>query len=72
MCLAFWCVCTVCLSAGKFVPEEAVKEMKANYVLPSEDEQFVDDVTWVELSKEQSVPLVQRSVRLTHVRILYE
>ena len=49
-----------------------MKEMKANYVLPSEDEQFVDDVTWVELSKEQCVPLVQRSVRLTHVRILYE
>ena len=30
--------------AGKFVPEEAVKEMKANYVLPSEHEPFVDEV----------------------------
>ena len=47
-------------ASGKFVPEEAVKEMKANYVLPTEDEQYVDDVIWIELPKDQCVPLVQK------------
>ena len=48
------------LHSGKFVPEEAVKEMKANYVVPSDHEPFVDEVLWVELPKEQCVPLVQQ------------
>ena len=48
-----------CLFTGKFVPEEAVKEMKANYVLPSEREPFIDEILWAELPKEQCVPLVQ-------------
>ena len=50
------------LPIGKFVPEDAVKEMKANYVLPSEGEPFIDEIMWVELPREQAVPLIQKWV----------
>ena len=44
---------------GKFVPETAVQEMKANYTLPSETDDFVDEIIWVELDKESANPLVR-------------
>ncbi|XP_060711894.1 heterogeneous nuclear ribonucleoprotein U-like protein 1 [Hemiscyllium ocellatum] len=42
---------------GKDVPDHAVLEMKANFTLPEADE-FLDDVTYVELQKEESLKLV--------------
>ncbi|XP_051900215.1 heterogeneous nuclear ribonucleoprotein U-like protein 1 [Pristis pectinata] len=42
---------------GKDVPDHAVLEMKANFTLPVVDE-FLDDVTYVELQKEESQKLV--------------
>ncbi|XP_038642171.1 heterogeneous nuclear ribonucleoprotein U-like protein 1 isoform X2 [Scyliorhinus canicula] len=43
---------------GKDVPDHAVLEMKANFALPEADE-FLDDVTYIELQKEESLKLVQ-------------
>ncbi|XP_078389403.1 heterogeneous nuclear ribonucleoprotein U-like protein 1 isoform X1 [Cetorhinus maximus] len=42
---------------GKDVPDHAVLEMKANFSLPEADE-FLDDVTYIELQKEESLKLV--------------
>ncbi|XP_067831174.1 heterogeneous nuclear ribonucleoprotein U-like protein 1 [Heptranchias perlo] len=42
---------------GKDVPDHAVLEMKANFTLPEADE-FLDDVTYIELQKEESLKLV--------------
>ena len=44
---------------GKFVPDSAVLEMKANYTIPSETDDFVDDIIWVELDRESARPLVR-------------
>ena len=44
--------------SGKFVPESAVLEMKANFTLPSESDEFVDEIIWVEMDRHQSEPLV--------------
>ena len=44
--------------AGKFVPESAVREMKANFSLPSDTDQFVDRIIWVELGREKTQALV--------------
>lgn len=44
---------------GKFVPEAAVLEMKTNYSLPSESDQFVDEVIWIELPKARAQQLVE-------------
>jgi len=41
------------------VPEEAVLEMKLNYSLPSESDPHVDEIIWVELSRDKSEALVQ-------------
>lgn len=48
-----------CCVVGKFVPDDAVNEMKANYVLPHDGEDFVDEIWWIELPREQCIPLVQ-------------
>jgi len=51
----YWIGCV----AGKVVPEEAVLEMKLNYSLPSESDPHVDEIIWVELSRDKSEVLVQ-------------
>ena len=48
---------------GKEVPESAVLQMKANFVLPDEHESYVDNITWIELTKSQAQPLINRSVQ---------
>jgi heterogeneous nuclear ribonucleoprotein U-like protein 1 len=45
--------------AGKVVPEEAVLEMKLNYSLPSESDEHVDEVIWIESSRDKAEELVQ-------------
>ena len=47
------------LMAGKFVPESAVLEMKANFVLPEKSENLFDRIDFIELPQEQVAPLVQ-------------
>ena len=42
------------------MPDEAVLEMKANFTLPQETDEFVDEVIWIELNREQAGPLVQQ------------
>ena len=44
--------------AGKFVPETAVLEMKANFTLPSDSDEFVDEILWCELDRHEAEPLV--------------
>jgi hypothetical protein len=46
------------LFAGKFVPDTAVLEMKSNFTLPSESDEFVDEIVWVELDRNEAEPLV--------------
>jgi len=45
--------------SGKVIPEDAVLEMKLNYSLPNESDEHVDEVVWIELSRENSEELVQ-------------
>lgn len=45
---------------GKNVPAGAVLEMKANFKLPDQTEDFFDEVRYVELSKSESEKLVQQ------------
>ncbi|XP_071963815.1 uncharacterized protein [Antedon mediterranea] len=46
---------------GKEIPESAVNEMKANFVLPIDDEKCgFDEVTYVELDKEEATKLVDK------------
>ncbi len=45
---------------GKYVPEEAVLEMKANFSLPSEGDQHVDEVIWIEHARNEALPLVKQ------------
>jgi hypothetical protein len=47
---------------GKVVPEEAVLEMKFNYSLPVESDEHVDQVVWIELSREKCEEMVQTLV----------
>ncbi len=47
-----------CLLAGKFVPDEAVLEMKANFSLPSNADEFVDEIVWIEYNRELATPLI--------------
>lgn len=44
---------------GKDVPDHAVLEMKANFALPEAGE-FLDDVTFIELQKEEAAVLVKK------------
>uniref|UniRef100_A0A4W5QY41 Heterogeneous nuclear ribonucleoprotein U-like 1 like n=1 Tax=Hucho hucho TaxID=62062 RepID=A0A4W5QY41_9TELE len=44
---------------GKVVPDHAVLEMKANFVLPEAGE-FLDDVTFIELQREEADTLVKQ------------
>jgi hypothetical protein len=48
----------VCVS-GKVVPEEAVLEMKMNYSLPTESDEHVDEVIWIELPRDKSEEMVE-------------
>ncbi|ELU18138.1 hypothetical protein CAPTEDRAFT_184820 [Capitella teleta] len=43
---------------GKFVPEEAVLEMKANYSLPQDSDQHIDEIMWIELDRDEAEKLV--------------
>ena len=45
--------------SGKYVPESAVLEMKANYSLPSESDPHVDEIRWIELGREEAQKLVE-------------
>ncbi|XP_041363926.1 YLP motif-containing protein 1-like [Gigantopelta aegis] len=45
---------------GKFVPEEAVIEMKANYVLPDEGDPLFDRIDYIELPRHECAPLVEQ------------
>ena len=40
------------------MPESAVLEMKANFTLPSESDEFVDEIMWVEMDRHEAEPLV--------------
>ena len=46
--------------AGKFVPDEAVLEMKANFSLPHESDPHVDQIIWIEYAREQAYPLIEQ------------
>ena len=46
------------LIAGKFVPDSAVLEMKANFSLPEEGFLF-DEIVWIEFTREQAQQLVE-------------
>ena len=43
---------------GKFVPDSAVLEMKANFSLPEEGFLF-DEIVWIEFTREQAQQLVE-------------
>jgi hypothetical protein len=43
---------------GKFVPEEAVLEMKANYSLPQDADQHIDEIMWIEMERDEAEKLV--------------
>ncbi|VDI10442.1 heterogeneous nuclear ribonucleoprotein U-like protein 1 [Mytilus galloprovincialis] len=45
---------------GKFVPESAIVEMKANFKLPDVNDHLFDKIDYVELPREASVKLVER------------
>ena len=49
-----------CCSPGKEVPESAVLEMKGNFQLPQESDPWVDNIMWLELSRDQAQPLIQQ------------
>ncbi|ESO85822.1 hypothetical protein LOTGIDRAFT_52845, partial [Lottia gigantea] len=45
---------------GKFVPEDAVRDMKANFTLPTYEENLFDRIDFIELPKELAEPLVRQ------------
>lgn len=45
---------------GKYVPEEAVLDMKANFKLPAENDDNFDYIEYVELPREKAMPLVDQ------------
>ena len=45
---------------GKEVPESAVLDMKANFSLPNEAEALFDNITFLELQKEEAQKLVEQ------------
>ena len=47
------------LLVGKYVPEEAVLDMKANFKLPLENDDNFDYIEYVDLPREKAVPLVE-------------
>ena len=42
------------------MPDEAVLEMKANFSLPHESDPHVDEIIWIELNREQALPLIEQ------------
>jgi hypothetical protein len=49
---------------GKYVPEEAVLDMKANFKLPAENDDNFDYIEYIELPREKAVSLVEQYVIL--------
>jgi len=47
------------LFIGKYVPESAVLEMKANFKLPLENDDMFDRIDYMELQREKCVSLVE-------------
>ena len=47
------------LPVGKYVPEEAVLDMKANFKLPLENDDNFDYIEYTELPREKALPLVE-------------
>ena len=47
------------LFLGKYVPEEAVLDMKANFKLPLENDDNFDYIEYTDLPREKAVPLVE-------------
>lgn len=45
---------------GKYVPEEAVLDMKANFKLPAENDDNFDYIEYIELPREKAVSLVEQ------------
>lgn len=45
---------------GKYVPEEAVLDMKANFKLPPENDENFDYIEFIELPREKATPLVEQ------------
>lgn len=45
---------------GKEVPETAVLEMKANFKLPEESDNFIDEIFWIENDREAAQPIIDR------------
>lgn len=45
---------------GKYVPEEAVLDMKANFKLPAENDDNFDYIEYIELPREKAAPLVEQ------------
>ena len=56
---------TVCCSAGKYVPDSAVAEMKSNYTLPQDSDPYIDKIIWVDLTRDTAQRLVDQWVFLS-------
>lgn len=52
-------MCNFCFT-GKYVPEEAVLDMKANFKLPPENDENFDYIEFIELPREKATPLVEQ------------
>ena len=58
--MSILCKCIISIvCVGKFVPEDAVNEMKSNFTLPSDGDEYVDEIRWVELERKDCLPLVE-------------
>lgn len=40
------------------MPEEAVLEMKANYSLPQDSDQHIDEIMWIEMGRDEAEKLI--------------
>ena len=52
----------MCHVSGKYVPESAVLEMKANFKLPEDNDPLFDSIEYVELQKREIQALLERYV----------
>lgn len=56
---------------GKFVPEEAVCEMKRVYTLPKDSDPYIDSIIWPELQRDISQRLIEMLVYIL-IAVIYK